>query len=172
MELSDSNRFRDLIRGMSRIYGKEPDALILDAYWLALRGWEFEDVQTAAGHLMQTSTLMPRPVDFAELRDAGPPTVREAWDLACKASGSAMQCGYESIRSAKDVSTRVDRLEAVAIVHAINQRGGYLLMDTRAEGTLRLIVRRRHLVPLLLIDQVIMHGAEICKVLKLGLRAP
>jgi hypothetical protein len=93
MQPTDGKKFRDLISGMSRMYGQEPDALVLDAYWLALRDWEFEAVQTAAAHLMQTSKFMPRPAEFTELRKAGRPTVGEAWERARKACGSAIQCG-------------------------------------------------------------------------------
>jgi hypothetical protein len=69
-------------------------------------------------------------------------------------------------------STCVERLQAVAIVRAINVRGGYLLIDIVAHGARDLIIRRRHLVPSMLTEQVIRHRIEICKVLSLGLRVP
>ena len=69
----------------------------------------------------------------------------------------------------RGTSTCIERLEAVAIVRAINERGGYLLIDTR---TLGLTIRRQHLVPSMLAEQVIKHRIEICKVLSLGLRVP
>ena len=72
----------------------------------------------------------------------------------------------------RGVSTYIERLEAVAIVRAINERGGYLLIDIVAQGTWGLIIGRRHLVPSMLTEQVIGHHIEICKVLSLGLRVP
>jgi hypothetical protein len=76
---TDGERFNRLITGMSRMYGSDPDQLVLDAYWIALRSWEFEDLQRAAAHLMQTSKFMPRPADFNELRKAGQPTSGEVF---------------------------------------------------------------------------------------------
>jgi hypothetical protein len=69
----------------------------------------------------------------------------------------------------RGMSTCMERLEAVAIVRAINARGGYLLIDTL---TLGLTIGRQHLVPSMLTEQVIRHRIEICKVLSLGLRVP
>ena len=72
----------------------------------------------------------------------------------------------------RGMSTCIERLQAVAIVRAIHERGGYLLIDILAQGTLGLIIGRRHLVPSMLTEQVIRHRIEICKVLSLGLREP
>lgn len=76
---TEGKKFRNVIVGMGRLYGQELDQLVLDAYWLALSGWEFEDFEDAARHLMQTAKFMPRPADFHELRQAGRPTAGEAW---------------------------------------------------------------------------------------------
>lgn len=73
----------------------------------------------------------------------------------------------ERIEEDGRMSARAERLDAVAIIRAINERGAYLLIDAPAEGTSGLIIRRRHLVPWLLREQVIRHRAEICKVLRL-----
>lgn len=81
MSPEDGKRFRDLIRGMGRLFGAEPDALVLDAYWLALRDWDYTELEAAAGHLMRTAKFMPRPADFRELRKAGEQTAAEAWVL-------------------------------------------------------------------------------------------
>lgn len=82
MEPTDGQRFRDLLRGMGRMYGQEPDGLVLDAYWIALRDWDFEEFQVAAAHLMATAKFMPRPADFSALRKAGELTPSEAWTEA------------------------------------------------------------------------------------------
>lgn len=82
MQPTEGDRFRNLLRGMGRMYGQEPDALVLDAYWIALRDWEFSDFQAAAAHLMATAQFMPRPAEFNALRRAGEPTPAEAWSVA------------------------------------------------------------------------------------------
>lgn len=79
MQPSDGQRFRDLLRGMGRMYGQEPDKLVLDAYWLALRDWDYADFEAAASHLMATAKFMPRPADFNALRKAAEPAPSEAW---------------------------------------------------------------------------------------------
>jgi len=89
MQAADGKRFRDLIRGMGRMFGQEPDALILDAYWLALGKWSMSEFESAAAHLMQTSKFMPRPADFHELRKAGRPTAGEAFAKAIDHAASS-----------------------------------------------------------------------------------
>lgn len=79
MQPTDATAFRNTLAGMFRVYGQDPDALVLDAYWLALADWSLDEFQTGARHLMQTAKFMPRPADFAELRKAGRPTAGEAW---------------------------------------------------------------------------------------------
>lgn len=79
MQTDDANRFRDLLRGMGRVFGSEPDAVVLDAYWLALRDWSLKDFEGACGHLLKTAKFMPRPHDFTELRKADRLTAGEAW---------------------------------------------------------------------------------------------
>lgn len=79
MQANDGNRFRDLLRGMGRMYSQDVDALTLDAYWLALGDWSLEDFEGACRQLMKTAKFMPRPADFTELRKAARPTAGEAW---------------------------------------------------------------------------------------------
>lgn len=87
MQATDANKFRDIMRGMCKLFAQEPDAVLLDAYWLALRSWDFHEFEAAAAHLMGTSKFMPRPADFNELRKANRPTSSEAW-LKARASCS------------------------------------------------------------------------------------
>jgi hypothetical protein len=79
VQAEHAKRFRDVLRGMGRIYGQEPDAVTLDAYWIALRTWSLEDFEAAAARLMETAKFMPRPADFTELRKAGESGSGEAW---------------------------------------------------------------------------------------------
>jgi hypothetical protein len=83
---SDFQRFKDLMRGMGRVFNSEPDALVLDVYWLSLRTWAISDFESAVAHLMANATFMPRPADFTKLRKAGEPTAGEAWQLVLKQS--------------------------------------------------------------------------------------
>lgn len=78
---TDGKRFRDLLRGMGRMYGQEPDGLVLDAYWLALGDWRYQDFEAAARHLMASAKFMPRPAEFNALRQAGEPLAGEAWTI-------------------------------------------------------------------------------------------
>jgi hypothetical protein len=79
MQPADADRFRNLLRGIGRTFGQEPDALVLDAYWLALSTWSIADFEAACAQLLRTSKFMPRPADFEELRKAGRLTAGEAW---------------------------------------------------------------------------------------------
>lgn len=82
MEQVDFPRFRAVMAGMAKVYEREIDGPLLDAYWLALRAWSLVDFEAAAGHLMATSEFMPRPAAFTALRKAGRPTPAEAWAKA------------------------------------------------------------------------------------------
>lgn len=82
MEQVDFPRFRAVMAGMAKLYEREIDGPLLDAYWLALRDWSLSDFEAAAGHLMATSEFMPRPAAFSALRRAAQPTAAEAWAKA------------------------------------------------------------------------------------------
>lgn len=89
MDLSDFERFNAVMNGMAKLFDREIDNMLLDAYWLALRDWPLADFEQAAGHLMATARFMPRPADFNELRKAAKPVPAEAWLTARKACKSA-----------------------------------------------------------------------------------
>ena len=92
MLVTEGDKFRNILRGMGRMYSAEPDNLVLDAYWIALCDWEFQDFQAAAQRLMKTSKFMPRPSDFEDLRKAGRMTSGEAF---AKAIGWARDGSYK-----------------------------------------------------------------------------
>ncbi len=81
MQAEDFGRFRSVMAGMAKLYEREIDGPLLDAYWLALRTWSLPDFEAAAGRLMATETFMPRPADFNALRKASRPTSGEAWSV-------------------------------------------------------------------------------------------
>jgi hypothetical protein len=95
---SDFERFRDLMRGMGRVFNSEPDALVLDVYWISLRDWSIADFEKAVAHLMSTAQFMPRPADFTKLRKAGELTAHEAW--AKVLSGAKLDANSRSLRAA------------------------------------------------------------------------
>lgn len=124
MQPTDAVQFRNVLTGMFRVYGQDPDALVLDAYWLALDDWSLEDFSAAAKHLMRTGKFMPRPSDFTALRRAGRPTAGEAWTLARKHCGSAIQCGHVT-NNGTCGDDFIDR-----VVRAIGGYGAIAMCDT------------------------------------------
>ena len=80
MQASDRDQFFAVMNGMAKVYERQIDDVILDAYWLALRDWSLDEFNGVAAKLMQTSKFMPRPADFYALRNkARQVTAAEAW---------------------------------------------------------------------------------------------
>lgn len=79
METADYKRFREIMAGMSRVFGTEMDDVLLDVYWMALRRWPLPDFERATAHLLETCQHMPRPADYTALARAGAATGAEAW---------------------------------------------------------------------------------------------
>lgn len=80
MQQADFKRFHAVMTGMAKLYERELDNVLLDAYWLALRDWRLEDFERASGQLMRTNKFMPRPADYNELRQAATKQLAsEAW---------------------------------------------------------------------------------------------
>jgi len=79
LQPTEGERFRDLLRGMSRAFGSDIDAVTLDVYWLALSDWTLQEFEAAVVHLVRNSKFMPRPAQFTELKKAGKYTAAEAW---------------------------------------------------------------------------------------------
>lgn len=115
MQPSDRERFQAVMTGMAKVYEREIDAPLLDAYWLSLRDWCLADFEQAAGHLMANEKFMPRPADFNELRKAGRPTAGEAWIKAVKSCTTARIPGGHVGGSSGD--PLIDRV--------VNAIGGY-----------------------------------------------
>ena len=116
MQDTDAARFRAVMHGLCKVYAVEPDAALLDAYWLALHSWPLSEFEAAAAQLMRVSKFMPRPADFNDLRKAAEPTPGEAWTLAMKVRGHWER--RPDIRS--EIGARIDRA-ALAV-------GGYTAM--------------------------------------------
>lgn len=84
MNQIDFEGFRSLLVGMGKLYDKEVDSLLLDAYWVALSNWSMTDFRSACQVLMASNMFMPRPADFNGLHKAREMTPGEAWGHALK----------------------------------------------------------------------------------------
>ena len=93
MKADDFARFRAILAGLARVYERELDGPLLDAYWLALRDWPLDELESAAAYLLRSSKFMPRPADFEELRKAGGMTAGEAWQAALVHARGAYRSG-------------------------------------------------------------------------------
>lgn len=82
MQAEDFTRFRGVMTGMAEMFQRELTSVLLDAYWISLRDWSWDNFEAACGQLMRSSEFMPRPADFTKLRKAGRPTAGEAWIVA------------------------------------------------------------------------------------------
>jgi hypothetical protein len=128
MRQADYQRFKVAMTGMAKVYERELDVLLLDAYWLALRSWSLQEFEAAAGHLMSTSEFMPRPSAFNALRQAARPTAGEAW---AKALHHAAKSGY---RKGPLGDSFIDAVVCVL--------GGYKVIAMCEESRLHFLERR------------------------------
>lgn len=129
MQENDVTQFRNVIVGMGRMFGQEIDALVLEMYWLALKGWELEEFKSAAAHLLGSSKFMPRPADFTDLRNAGRMTAGEAFSAAMAV---ARDCSRHRASTAGD--PRIDAAVAAC--------GGYFAMGQQETEKLGFLERR------------------------------
>jgi hypothetical protein len=131
MQQSDFQRFKAVMAGMGKLYEREVDGPMLDAYWLALGNWSLKEFEEAAAHLLQTSAWMPKPSHFTALRKAGRPTSGEAWTKALQACGSAIQCGHVT-NNGTSGDPFIDR-----VVRAIGGYGRLVMCDRDKLGLLQ-----------------------------------
>ena len=119
MQQADFKRFKIVMNGMAKVYEREIDAAVLDAYWLALGRWSLEEFESAAAQLLRTSKFMPRPADFHELARAGRPTAGEAWAhvLQLARHGGMPVFGQESPPSLSPLARRA--LDAIGGLNAV-----------------------------------------------------
>lgn len=126
MQVKDFNRFRNAIGALARVFDKQLDAPLLDAYWVSLRDWTIDDLERAAAHLLRTSKFMPRPADFTELRRAGAMTAGEAWQAALVHARGAYRAGPS----------------VPPVERAVAALGGWSVIARAAEDSLPFIERR------------------------------
>lgn len=129
MNTADFPRFRAVLAGMAKLYERELDGPLLDAYWLALGDWSLDDFEQASRRLMATSRFMPRPADYQELRKhAGGMTAGEAWEFALEWVRSGHHRGHGKAPAG------IDR--------AVRAIGGWRLLGHTPEDELRHLERR------------------------------
>jgi len=126
--LADFNRFKAVMVGMAKLYERELDGVLLDAYWISLRGWSLEEFEQAAAHLMGTEEFMPRPAAFNALRKAERSTTGEAWATA--------------VEHARSSNYRSGLLGDPAVDGAVRALGGYVAIARCDEDRLHFLERR------------------------------
>jgi hypothetical protein len=129
MQESDVTQFRNVIVGMGRMFGQEIDALVLEMYWLALKGWELGEFKAAAAKLLGSAKFMPRPADFNELRNASRLTAGEAFAAAMAVARQSSQH-----RANTSGDARIDAAAAAC--------GGYFAMGMNQTEKLGFLERR------------------------------
>lgn len=94
MQLSDKPAFLATLNGLAAVKpgGKLPKEAY-EIWWQAMQSWPLEAFTLAAAHLALAVEFMPSPYHFDQLRKAAQRTASEAWEMARKASGTAIQCG-------------------------------------------------------------------------------
>jgi hypothetical protein len=133
MNAGDRVKFLEVVIGFAELKGKQLSAQALELYWRALQHWDLQDFMDAAAALIRTSTYMPLPKDFEDLRKAGRPTSGEAWARAVDNCGSCHSAlGYTNGGSCGDPF--VDR-----VVRAI---GGYKAIAMCDSDKLHFLERR------------------------------
>ena len=117
MQASDFATFRAVMTGLGKVYEREIDQPLLDAYWLALEDWGIAEFSAAARHLMRRGRFFPRPSDFEDLRrSATQRDAVEAWETARRIARNAISLG----RVRTDVTSG-----DVLIDRAVAAIGGY-----------------------------------------------
>ena len=71
MKENDKKRFMDAIGTLAEMHNKKLSTLLLKAYWGSLQKFEIEEIETAAGRLMETSRYFPKPVEIIEAITGG-----------------------------------------------------------------------------------------------------
>jgi hypothetical protein len=91
---SEKPAFLKILIGLAAVKpGKGLTEEAYEIWWGAMARWSLDDFRAAANHLAGSVEFMPSPFHFEQLRRAGRPTSGEAFAIALKACGSAIQCG-------------------------------------------------------------------------------
>ena len=126
MQTEDYNRFKAVMTGMAKVYERELDGVLLDAYWMTLKAWPLEEFEQAAAHLMGNSEHMPRPSAFTGLRKAGRQTAGEAWEHVLRYVRTGSYSGYNGPGRIEAPTADAER--------AVNAIGGYRIIAQSEES--------------------------------------
>jgi len=119
MRGEDRPEFRDILAGMSEIFGKEISRIGMRFYFEALSEFPIEDVRRAAGEAIRTLKFFPRPVELIELiRGSDRQYAAEAWRLVCE--------HVRSGRWRRDTTGNQELEQAVRLMGGWSRLGGML----------------------------------------------
>lgn len=79
MQPTDKPHFLRVLNGMAAMKKTTLIPEVLDLWWMCMADWSIEDFMSAAVQVMKTSTFMPGPKDFEDLRKAGRETAGEVF---------------------------------------------------------------------------------------------
>jgi hypothetical protein len=79
VQATDKADFLKVINGIAAIRKSPITAEALELWWACMADWSIEDFKTAAIQVLKTSTFMPTPKDFEDLRKAGRETAGEVF---------------------------------------------------------------------------------------------
>jgi hypothetical protein len=128
MQAEDFPRFRSLLTGMAKLFERDIDAPLLDAYWVAMRDWPLAEFELGCAHLMRTSQYFPRPAAFEALRKGQRTTAGEAFATA-----------LEHVRKGRH---RDGVKAAPEIERAVRAIGGWQIIGHATDDDLRFVEQR------------------------------
>lgn len=79
MQATDKPEFLKVMNGMAAMRKASLIPEVLDLWWICVADWKIEDFKAAAVQVLKTTTFMPQPKDFEDLRKAGRETAGEVF---------------------------------------------------------------------------------------------
>lgn len=79
MQADDKVQFLKVMNGIAAMKKATLIPEVLDLWWACMADWNIEDFKAAAVQVLKTSTFMPTPKDFEDLRKAGRETAGEVF---------------------------------------------------------------------------------------------
>lgn len=133
MQSTDRIEFGKVLNGMAAMRKTTLIPEALELWWACMSDWTIGDFKTAAIRVLKTTTFMPTPKDFEDLRNAGRQTAGEAFAKAVQTSKSCSQGGYmtDNVTSA---DPQIDR--------AVRALGGYRCIAMCEVDKLHFLERR------------------------------
>jgi hypothetical protein len=79
MQANEKPGFLKVMNGMAAMRKATLVPEVLDLWWMCMADWALADFQAAAVQVLKTTTFMPQPKDFEDLRKSGRETGGEAF---------------------------------------------------------------------------------------------